>query len=100
MSVYAASKSAIAQLAEGIRADMMVSQLPIKVSTIYPGYIRTEINEGAKPLPFEVSETVGTMALTITIEGEPDTACVPAQPWTAMGEWMKQAPLAWVNQMS
>lgn len=100
MSVYAASKSAIAQLAEGIRADMMVSQLPIKVSTIYPGYIRTEINEGAKPLPFEVSEAVGTKALTITIEGEPDTACVPEQPWTAMGEWMKQAPLAWVNQMS
>lgn len=100
MSVYAASKSAIAQLAEGIRADMMVSQLPIKVSTIYPGYIRTEINEGAKPLPFEVSEAVGTKALTIAIEGEPDNACVPEQPWTAMGEWMKQAPLAWVNQMS
>ena len=100
MSTYAASKAAIAQLAEGIRADMLLSDLPIKVSTIYPGYIRTEINEGAKPLPFEVSEEVGTKALAIAIEGEPDQACVPEQPWTMMSEWVKNAPLAWVNQLA
>lgn len=100
MSVYAASKSAIAQLAEGIRADMLLSNLPIKVSTIYPGYIRTEINEGAKPLPFEVTEEVGTKALAIAIEGEPDEACVPEQPWTMMSDWMKNAPLEWVNQLA
>lgn len=100
MSTYAASKAAIAMLAEGIRADMMLSNLPIKVSTIYPGYIRTEMNEGAKPLPFEVSEEVGTKALAITIEGEPDEACVPEQPWTMMSEWMKNAPLGWVNHLA
>jgi len=100
MSVYAASKSAIAQLAEGIRADMLLSELPIKVSTIYPGYIRTEINEGAKPLPFEVSEEIGTKALAIAIEGEPDEACVPEQPWTLMSDWMKNAPLTWVNGLA
>ena len=100
MSVYAASKSAIAQLAEGIRADMLISELPIKVSTIYPGYIRTEINEGAKPLPFEVSEEIGTKALAIAIEGEPDEACVPEQPWTMMSDWMKNAPLTWVNGLA
>ncbi len=100
MSVYAASKSAIAQLAEGIRADMLLSELPIKVSTIYPGYIRTEINEGAKPLPFEVSEEIGTKALAIAIEGEPDEACVPEQPWTLMSDWMRNAPLTWVNGLA
>ena len=100
MSVYAASKSAIAKLAEGIRADMLLSELPIKVSTIYPGYIRTEINEGAKPLPFEVSEEIGTKALAIAIEGEPDEACVPEQPWTLIGDWMKNAPLTWVNGLA
>ena len=100
MSVYAASKSAIAKLAEGIRADMLLSELPIKVSTIYPGYIRTEINEGAKPLPFEVSEEIGTKALAIAIEGEPDEACVPEQPWTLVSDWMKNAPLTWVNGLA
>ncbi|MFW2176610.1 MULTISPECIES: SDR family oxidoreductase [unclassified Moraxella] len=100
MSVYAASKAGIAHLAEGIRADMLLSELPIKVSTIYPGYIRTEINEGAKPLPFEVSEEVGTKALAIAIEGEPEEACVPAMPWSMMSQWMKNAPLKWVNQLA
>ena len=100
MSVYAASKSAIAKLAEGIRADMLLSDLPIKVSTIYPGYIRTEINEGAKPLPFEVSEEIGTKALAIAIEGEPHEACVPEQPWTLMSDWMRNAPLTWVNGLA
>ena len=33
-------------LAEGIRAELI--DTPIKVTTIFPGYIRTEINEGAK----------------------------------------------------
>lgn len=100
MSTYAASKAAIANLAEGIRADMLLSALPIKVSTIYPGYIRTEINEGAKPLPFEVTEEVGTKALAIAIEGEPDEACVPAMPWSVMSQWMRNAPLKWVNQLA
>ena len=93
LTTYAASKAGIAHLAEGIRADMLAAELPIKVSTIYPGYIRTEINEGAKPLPFEVTEEVGTKALAIAIEGEPDEACVPAMPWSLVQQWMKTAPL-------
>ena len=100
LTTYAASKAGIAHLAEGIRADMLAAELPIKVSTIYPGYIRTEINEGAKPLPFEVTEEVGTKALAIAIEGVPDEACVPAMPWSLVQQWMKTAPLKWVNQLS
>lgn len=46
LSTYAASKAAVAHLAEGIRAELL--DTPIKVSTIFPGYIRTEMNEGAK----------------------------------------------------
>ena len=46
LSTYAASKAAVAHLAEGIRAELL--NTPIKVSTIFPGYIRTELNEGAK----------------------------------------------------
>lgn len=45
LTAYGASKAGLAHLAEGIRADMLLTKLPIKVSTIYPGYVRTEINE-------------------------------------------------------
>ena len=58
LTAYGASKAAVAHLAEGIRAELL--NTPIKVTTIFPGYIRTEINEGAKPLPFEVDEKSGS----------------------------------------
>ncbi len=65
LSTYAASKAAVAHLAEGIRAELL--NTPIKVSTIFPGYIRTELNEGAKKLPFEVDEKTGCKILVKTI---------------------------------
>ena len=40
LTTYAASKAAVAHLAEGIRAELL--HTPIKVSTLFPGYIRTE----------------------------------------------------------
>lgn len=46
LTAYGASKAGVAHLAEGIRAELL--DTPIKVSTIFPGYIRTELNEGAK----------------------------------------------------
>ena len=46
LTAYGASKAGVAHLAEGIRAELI--DTPIKVTTIFPGYIRTEINEGAK----------------------------------------------------
>ena len=98
LTTYAATKAAVAHLSEGIRAELL--NTPIKVTTIFPGYIRTEINEGAKKLPFEVDEKTGSMALVKAIEKEPATACVPSWPWTAMGAAMKTLPLNWVVKIS
>src|ERR1700749_923898 len=60
VTTYAASKAALATLTEGIRADLM--KTPIKVSTIYPGYIRSEINEKVKNTPFIVDTETGGKA--------------------------------------
>jgi NAD(P)-dependent dehydrogenase (short-subunit alcohol dehydrogenase family) len=90
LTAYAASKAAIAHLAEGIRADLAAT--PIVVSTIFPGYIRTEINQRAKKLPFEVDEVTGAEALVRAIEKEPATAWVPAWPWTVVGHVMRVVP--------
>lgn len=97
LTTYAASKAALAALTEGIRAELM--DTPIKVSTILPGYIRTELNEGAAKLPFEVSEAVGSLALVRAIEREPSTACVPSWPWAPLGALMKVLPLRWVSKL-
>ncbi len=100
MTTYGASKAGLAHLAEGIRADMLLTELPIKVSTIYPGYIRTEINTNAKPLPFEVDAETGTKAMVAAIEAGVDEACVPSLPWSIVGQAMKRLPLNMVNKIS
>lgn len=99
LTVYAASKAGLAHLAEGIRAEMLADNLPIKVTTIYPGYIRTEINEGAPKLPFEVDEATGSNALVAAIESGVDEACVPTLPWLVLGKAMKHLPLHLVNKL-
>lgn len=97
LSTYAASKAAVAHLAEGIRAELI--DTPIKVSTIFPGYIRTELNEGAKKLPFEVDEKTGSHLLAEAIEKAPVKAYVPKWPWLPMGLAMRVLPLRIVNKL-
>ncbi len=98
LTTYAASKAAVAHLAEGIRAELL--NTPIRVTTLFPGYIRTELNAGAKKLPFEISEEAGSKVLARTIEREPGSACVPGWPWTLVGLLMKVLPLNWVVRLN
>ncbi|WP_299331558.1 SDR family oxidoreductase [uncultured Psychrobacter sp.] len=100
MTTYGAAKAGIGHLAEGIRADMLLTKLPIKVTTIYPGYIRTEINKDAKPLPFEVDADTGTKAIVAAIESGAEEACVPSLPWSIVGQAMKHLPLQIVSKIS
>ena len=97
LTAYGASKAGIAALAEGIRAELINTK--IKVSTIFPGYIRTEINQGAKKLPFEVDEQLGSLLLSKAIEKEPVKAYVPKWPWLPIGLAMKVLPLKLVNKL-
>ena len=90
-TTYAATKAAVAHLAEGVRADVMGS--PIKVSVIYPGYIRSEMNERVKAAPFIVSTEVGVTAMVEAIEKEKASARVPAWPWVPVGFALRHLPL-------
>lgn len=97
LTTYAATKAGIAALAEGIRADLMRTK--IKVSTIYPGYIRSEINEKVKKTPFMVDTETGCKALAAAIEQEPPEAAVPKWPWKPLGLAMRHLPLQIVSKM-
>ena len=97
LTAYGASKAAVAHLAEGIRAELI--DTPIQVTTIFPGYIRTEINEGEKKLPFEVDEKTGSRLLAAEIEKAPIKAYVPKWPWLPLGLAMKVLPLKLVNKL-
>lgn len=89
-TVYAATKAGLKALAEGIRLD--VAGTPIVVSTIYPGYIRSEINEKVKHTPFMVDTETGCRALVKAIESEKAEASVPAWPWSLIGWALRNLP--------
>ncbi len=98
LTTYAATKAGLASLTEGIRADLL--RTPIKVTTIFPGYIRSEINEKVKKTPFIVDTETGCRALVRAIESEPASACVPRWPWAPLGWLMRRLPLAIVAKMN
>ncbi len=96
-TTYAATKAGVAHLAEGLRAELMGS--PIKVSVIYPGYIRSEMNERVKHAPFIVSTEKGVAAIVDAVEKEKARAHVPAWPWVPVGAAMRHLPLPVVRRL-
>lgn len=99
LTTYSATKAGVAVLAEGIRAD--VHGTPIRVSTVYPGYIRSEMNERiTRKVPFMVDTESGCRALVAAIERERPQARVPAWPWRPLGTAMRFLPLRWVARVS
>jgi short-subunit dehydrogenase len=97
LTTYAATKAGLAALTEGIRADLINTK--IKVSTIFPGYIRSEINEKVKNTPFMVDTETGCRALVAAIEKEKPEAYVPSWPWAPLGFLMRRLPLRIVARM-
>jgi NADP-dependent 3-hydroxy acid dehydrogenase YdfG len=88
-TTYAATKAGLAHLAEGIRVD--VADTPIRVTTIAPGYIRTDLNAGMT-MPFAVDAATGTRAMADAIEKAPAFAYAPTWPWALLGRALRVVP--------
>lgn len=90
-TAYAASKAGVAALAEGIRADVLAT--PIRVTTVFPGFIRSEMSATSARTPMMVDTAPGVAAMVRAIERERATATVPAWPWVPVGWLLRHAPL-------
>lgn len=101
MTAYSASKAAVATLAEGLRAEALRLK-GISVSTIFPGYIATEINEGVPKArtPFIIDAARGSRLLVTAIERKPAKAFVPVWPWHPLGWLLRIAPLSLVIRLT
>jgi short-subunit dehydrogenase len=101
MTTYAATKAGVAHLAEGIRSDLIGRKgHDIKVTTLFPGYIASEMNEGVQQeAKMMVDTETGCKALVKKIEAEVVDAAVPGWPWAPLGQVMKHAPLGIVRKM-
>jgi short-subunit dehydrogenase len=92
LTTYAATKAGVAHLAEGLRAEL--HDKPIKVTVLYPGYIRSEMNEKvAQSTPLIASTEKGVRAMVDAIEKEKGSAFVPALPWAPLSVVMRHAPM-------
>ncbi|MBB3675974.1 SDR family oxidoreductase [Modestobacter versicolor] len=100
-TAYATSKAADAVLAEGIRADLLGdrSTRAIRVTTVHPGFIETDINVGRRG-PFTVDLQTGVTALVEAIEREPVRAYVPEWPWRPVAGLLRALPLPVVRKLS
>jgi len=98
LNVYAATKAALTNLSEGLRVDL--AKTPIKVTTIHPGFIRSEINEKVEKVPFMVDTETGCKAIVKAIEKEGANSYVPAWPWIVIQALMRIAPLSMLAKMS
>lgn len=100
VTTYAATKAGVAALAEGIRNEMLGEpDLDIRVSVIYPGYIRSEMNERVSHTPFIVDTVPGVTAMVDAIEKEKAHALVPPWPWLPVGKAMRHLPLPVVRRI-
>jgi len=97
MTTYGATKAGVAALAEGIRSDVFDS--PITVTTLYPGFIASEMTARARKTPFIVETEKGCRAMVDAIEREGAEATVPAWPWRPIGLASRVLPLRVVRRL-
>ncbi len=94
VTAYAATKAAIASLGEGLDAETRADKAlrGIKITTLFPGYIKSEMNPDPNPNPF-ISKTEPAVRTMITaMEREVRSAMVPPWPWAIAGTLMKVLP--------
>ena len=96
-TAYGASKAALNALAEGIRSDLLGTA--VRVTTVLPGYIETDINVGRRG-PFTVDLDTGVDALVAAIEREPVRAYVPEWPWRPVSALLRALPLPMVRRLT
>ncbi len=96
MTAYAASKAGVAALAEGIRCDVIGT--PIAVTTLLPGYIRSEMTASVQT-PLMVDNEAGSRAMVDAIEKEVASAAVPAWPWKVVAPALKRLPLSVIRRI-
>jgi short-subunit dehydrogenase len=91
ITAYAATKAGVANLAEGVRAELFGK--PIKVTVLYPGYIESEMSVRSAKTPLMVGTEDGVRSMVRAIEKEKASARVPEWPWVPLGAALKALPL-------
>lgn len=89
-AAYAASKAGVSSLGQSLSAEY--AKGPIKVSTIEPGYIESEMTAKSNSTMLMVDNETGVKAIVDAIEREPGRAAVPWWPWGPLVQLIRLLP--------
>ncbi|WP_006247100.1 SDR family oxidoreductase [Mycolicibacterium tusciae] len=89
-AAYAASKAGVSSLGESLRAEYLSG--PIKVTTLEPGYIESEMTAKSGSTLLMVDNETGVKAMVDAMERETGRAAVPWWPWGPLVHLMRVLP--------
>lgn len=89
-AAYAASKAGVTSLGESLRAEYING--PIKVTTLEPGYIESEMTAKSASTLLMVDNATGVKAMVDAMERETGRAAVPWWPWGPLVQLMRVLP--------
>lgn len=89
-AAYAASKAGVSSLGESLRAEYLSG--PIKVTTLEPGYIESEMTAKSASTLLMVNNETGVKAMVDAMERETGRAAVPWWPWGPLVQVMRMLP--------
>lgn len=82
---YSVSKIGFATYLEGLRAEGWRDK--IRVTVLYPGFIKTSLLEGVARTPFAITADQAAVLIVRAIERQLPHAIVPRWPWT-LARWI------------
>ncbi len=97
LTVYGATKAAVASLGEGLRSEL--SDTPIEVTTLFPGYVETEMTQGGRRDRRLAPLGPATAELVRVVESERAKAYVPAWPWAPLSVVMRVIPAGLLRRL-
>lgn len=89
-AAYCASKAALHTYMQSLEAELHHS--PISCTTLYPGYIDTDINKKLKSRPFLISVEKACPIIADLITKKVARSTVPVYPWNLVGKLLKILP--------
>jgi short-subunit dehydrogenase len=95
---YSASKAGIAVYADAVRAELHGTS--ITVTTLYPGFIDTPINQGVARRPFLITLEKGAALIAEKIERRVESSTIPVYPWNVISRLLRILPTGLIARMA
>jgi short-subunit dehydrogenase len=101
LTTYGATKAFVANMGEGLQAELAAAGSPVDVTVLFPGYIRSEMTAQAEGrTPLLVDTRTGVRSMVAAIEGRKRRALVPGWPWRLVGPVLKVLPLRLLSRVT